>query len=40
VEKIQISKWPYGFAWGRYFREGETGELDKITSAGTYSWIM
>jgi 5-methylcytosine-specific restriction endonuclease McrA len=39
VEKIQISKWPYGFACGRYYRDGKISEPEKIRSAGTYTWI-
>ncbi len=38
VEKIEIKKWPYGTAWGRYIREGIEGELVKIANAGTYTW--
>lgn len=40
VEKIEIRKWPYGTAWGRYVREDEIGDLTKIPNAGTYSWRM
>ena len=40
VEKIEIKKWPYGTAWGRYVREGEAGELGKIGGAGTYTWWL
>jgi hypothetical protein len=39
VERIQISKWPYGFAWGRYCREGKLSETEKLRNAGTYQWI-
>ena len=38
VERIEISRWPYGFAWGRYFRDGKLSEIDKIRTAGTYCW--
>jgi len=38
VEEIQIRKPPYGFAWGRYCREGAIGEKEKIKNSGTYSW--
>jgi 5-methylcytosine-specific restriction endonuclease McrA len=38
VERIEISRWPYGFAWGSYFRDGKVSETDKIRTAGTYCW--
>jgi hypothetical protein len=38
VERIEIRRWPYGFAWGRYFRNGEAAEQQKIGSAGSYQW--
>ena len=40
VERIEISKWPYGFAWGRFVRNGEAGDLGKIASPGTYTWFL
>lgn len=40
VERIEIGKWPYGKAWGRYVREGVTGELEKISNSGTYTWKL
>ena len=40
VEQIEITKWPYGRAWGRYLREGVVGELVKIQNSGTYTWRM
>jgi hypothetical protein len=38
VERIEIRRWPYGFAWSRYCRNGETAEQQKIGSAGSYQW--
>lgn len=38
VDEVTIRKWPYGEAWGTYFRKGEPNEREKIKSAGTYSW--
>lgn len=38
VEKIEIKRWPYGTAWGRYMKNGESAELQKIRGAGTYCW--
>ena len=38
VERIEIRRWPFGFAWGRYHRNGEAGELQKIGSAGSFEW--
>lgn len=38
VERIEIRKWPYGHAWGRYCRNGEVAEEQKIGSAGSYQW--
>lgn len=38
VEKVEIRNWPYGFAWGRYVRDGNIGEQEKIGSAGSYQW--
>jgi len=40
VERVEIRKWPYGFAWGRYFKNGVAGEEAKISSAGTYNWKL
>lgn len=40
VEQIEITKWPYGKAWGRYVRGGEIGDLVKIPSPGTYTWRL
>ena len=38
VEKVEIGRWPYGFAWGRYCRAGKVGEFEKLRNAGTYTW--
>jgi len=38
VERIEIRKWPYGFAWGHYYRDGKAGEKQKIGSAGSFEW--
>jgi hypothetical protein len=38
VEKVEIKKWPYGSAWGRYHWNGVPGPSEKISAAGTYNW--
>ena len=38
IEKIEVTKWPYGKAWGRYVREGAEGEYGKVPNSGTYTW--
>jgi hypothetical protein len=38
IERIEISSWPYGRAWGRYVRDGVPGELVKVPNAGSYCW--
>lgn len=40
VERVEIKKWPYGTAWGRYCNSGELGEYQKIANAGTYTWTF
>ena len=43
VEKIEIKKWPYGSAWGRYHwnsAPGAPGAPEKIKAAGTYNWKL
>jgi hypothetical protein len=40
VESIEIKKWPYGDAFGRYFRNGNVGECELIKNSGTYSWEL
>lgn len=40
VERVEIKRWPYGFAWGRYIREGKAGEQQKIGGAGSYQWRL
>jgi hypothetical protein len=38
VERIEVRNWPYGYAWGRYFRNGKLEDEQKIASAGSYQW--
>jgi hypothetical protein len=38
VERIEIKRWPFGFAWGRYHRSGKAAEYQKIGSAGSFQW--
>jgi len=38
VDRVEISKWPYGFAWGDIIGQAPLGETEKIRSAGTYAW--
>ncbi|TAU48161.1 hypothetical protein ELI44_09095 [Rhizobium ruizarguesonis] len=38
VEKIEIKKWPYGTAWGRFIRNGIAGAPQKLDNAGSYQW--
>lgn len=38
VESIEIRRWPFGFAWGRYHRNGQAGVTQKIGSSGSYEW--
>lgn len=38
IEKIEITKWPYGVAWGRYYRSGKAGAYGKVPNAGVYAW--
>ena len=38
VERIEIRKWPYGLAWGRYHKNGKAGNEQKIGCAGSYQW--
>lgn len=40
VEKVEVDKWPYGKAWGRYCRDGEYGDYGPVRNAGTYSWEL
>ena len=39
VEKVEITKWPYGKAWGCYVRDGVSKDANKIPNSGTYTWI-
>lgn len=38
VEKIEIGKWPYGSAWGRYCGHGSVGPIEKLRNSGTFTW--
>lgn len=38
VEKIEIGKWPYGKAWGRFVRDDVVGTEQKMANAGSYQW--
>ena len=40
VEEVEIKKWPYGTAWGRYCNGSDIGELMKVANAGTYTWAF
>ncbi len=41
VERIEIKKWPYGSAWGRYHYYGKpSGPQEKIKVVGTYAWMF
>ena len=38
VERVEIGKWPYGTAWGRFLADGVPGEHGKVANAGSYQW--
>jgi len=38
VERVEIGKWPYGHAWGRFVKDGVAGEPEKMKNAGSYQW--
>lgn len=40
VERIEIRKWPYGKAWGRYIRNGMHEAHQELNGAGNYQWKM
>ena len=40
VEKVEIGKWPYGSAWGRYYRGGSVGPFEKLRNSGTFTWHL
>jgi hypothetical protein len=40
VEQIEIGKWPYGTAWGRYCRDGNIGSYEKLRNSGTFTWHL
>lgn len=38
VEQIEVGKWPYGKAWGRFIKDGRAGPPQKLDNAGSYQW--
>jgi hypothetical protein len=42
VERIEIKKWPYGSARGRYHYHAKksSSPQEKIKVAGTYAWML
>lgn len=38
VEKVEVKKWPYGTAWGRFLKDGVPGAYEKLSCAGNYQW--
>ena len=38
VERIEIGKWPYGSAWGRFVRNGVPEAPEQLRNAGSYQW--
>lgn len=38
VERIEIGKWPYGKAWGRFTRNGAPEAPQQLDGAGSYQW--
>jgi hypothetical protein len=39
VERVEIRKWPYGKAWGRFVRGGVAdANSEALSCAGTYEW--
>ncbi len=40
IEKVEIGKWPYGSAWGRYHRGGSVGLPEKLRNSGTFTWHL
>ena len=38
VERIEIGKWPYGKAWGRFIRNGVPEVPQQLSGAGSYQW--
>ena len=38
VEKVEVKKWPYGTAWGRFVRNGTPGAYEKRSCAGSFQW--
>ena len=39
VERIEVGKWPYGKAWGRFIRDGvPEATPQQLSGAGSYQW--
>ena len=39
VERIELGKWPYGRAWGRFIRDGVLEATpQQLSGAGSYLW--
>jgi hypothetical protein len=38
VERIEIGKWPYGKACGRFIRSGVPEAPQQLNCAGSYQW--
>ena len=38
VERIEVRKWPYGKAWGRFIRNGVPEAPQQLSGAGSYQW--
>ena len=39
VERIELGKWPYGRAWGRFIRDGvPEATPQQLSGAGSYQW--
>ena len=39
VERIEVGKWPYGRAWGRFIRDGVPEPTPRqLSGAGSYQW--
>jgi hypothetical protein len=41
VERIEVGKWPYGKAWGRFVRDGLPDATEEVLNgAGSFQWKM
>jgi hypothetical protein len=40
LERVEVGKWPYGSAWGRYHQGGSVGDSVKLRNAGTFTWHL